>query len=359
MTTPYENTVSSSSIMDLLDNATSLKIINKDIDFPNKSSLIDPETRINEKFLIDLWQLFEDNSNQEAYGLMLGQNIKATSKGPLASLVSQCRTLKDAFSTFIQYSDWMNPSLKWIQIEHDDAFELVVSMKEGKNYPNAAIEKCMSSTISWANYLASDDIKPISASFEFSKRPYHALFNTIFGDNLHFSSSKNAIFFSKEIFEKKLIGYNPYLKNILEDKLIDTIVKNKIKNIKNAIINIDSISDLILRFLPEYRANSEFICRHLSISRQTLYRELKKENTNFQKILDDIRKNKSEELFLKTDHTIHEISRKLGYIEIRSFYSAFNRWHQISASKFRKEIREKRLKSKVKKSYERYGSTSL
>ena len=338
MTIPYENTVSSSSIMDLLDNANTLGIMRQEIVFPEKSQLVNPDERVNEQRLLDLWQFFEENTKKQAYGLMLGQNITPSSKGPLASLVNQCKTLKDAFATFIKYSDWMNPSLHWEQIEHEDTYELVLTIKEGKDYPHAAIEKSMSSTMSWAIFLLADDIKPLSAYFEFNQKSYHRLYHSIFGDKLHFSSGKNSLIFSKDIFEKKLGGYNPFLKNVLEDRLMETIVKTKIKNIKNIIINKETIRELISIFLPNNKATAESVCNHLSISRQTLFRELKKENTSFQKILDEVRKHQSKELLLNKEYDIQDICSKLGYIEIRSFYTAFRRWHNSSVSQFRKEL---------------------
>ncbi len=337
MTIPYENTVSSSSVLDLLDTTNSFSIISNDVKLPERDAFTNPETRINEQVIIDLWHLIDKESRVPSYGLIFGQHIHPSSKGLLGSLVSQCETLKDAFMTFIKYLDWMNPSESWQLIDDGQYIDLIFSVNSEKRYPIASVERGMSWIVSWARTLTGKDVTVIFASFVFTKPHYHELFKLNFGKNIIFSSSQNCIRFSKALFDQKLLSYNPYLKDILERKLKSFIAKSKRKNKLSGSIDKETVHDLILIFLPKNKATIDYICNYLSISRQTLFRQLKKENTNFKTLLDSTRKDLAIDLLNDKNNSIQRVSEMLGYAEVSSFYTAFVRWHNTSVSQYRKK----------------------
>jgi len=335
MTLAFDQTVSTSAVLDLIDAAYSLSIVGGDSQLPQRGQFSDPEGRVNEQVLIDIWQQLEKNTKIPCYGLMIGQHINPASKGLLASLVTQCETMRDAYNTFVKYLDWMSPSEEWQLRARDNEIELIFSLQPQKKYPVSAIERSMSAFVCWASFLSGEAVNVIRANFEFDKPDYHALFRVSFGQNIHFSSSKNSIIFCKTLLDKTLVSHNPYLKGLLEDKLTKNITQ--FSPLKKT-INKHIINDLVLILLPEHKATIEVVCSQLSISRQTLYRHLKKENTDFKSILDNARKSESVKLLSLTENTIQVVSEKLGYKEVSSFYTAFFRWYGLSVSQYRKTL---------------------
>ncbi len=335
MTLAFDKTVSTSAVLDLIDAAYSLSILGSDTQLPQRGLFTDPEGRVNEQVLIDIWRSLDQNTKIPCYGLMIGQHINPTSKGLLASLVSQCETMRDAFNTFVKYLDWMSPSEEWELNTCGDEIEVIFTLQASKKYPVSAIERSMSAFICWASFLSGEAVNVLSANFEFDKPDYHALFRASFGQNVHFSSSKNSISFCKTLLDKVLVSHNPYLKKMLEEKLAKNITQCDPLKIP---INKDIINDLVLTLLPKHKATIDVVCSQLSISRQTLYRHLKKDNTDFKSILDNARKSESVKLLALTDNTIQLVSEKLGYKEVSSFYTAFFRWYGMGVSQYRKAL---------------------
>jgi AraC-like DNA-binding protein len=72
----------------------------------------------------------------------------------------------------------------------------------------------------------------------------------------------------------------------------------------------------------------------LNISRQTLYRELKKQNTDFKSLFESIRKEQALLLLSSGKETIDSISLKLGYKDNSSFHKAFKRWYGQSPAMY-------------------------
>ena len=58
--------------------------------------------------------------------------------------------------------------------------------------------------------------------------------------------------------------------------------------------------------------------------------------TNYQKILDDVRKGLAIEYLLSTNLSVQEISELLGYSEVTNFRRAFLKWSNVSPYQYRK-----------------------
>lgn len=335
MTLAFDKTVSTSAVLDLIDAAYGLSIIASDAQLPDRSHFTNPESRVDEQVLIDIWQHLESNSKMPYYGLIIGQHINPNAKGLLASLVSQCETMREAFNTFVKYLSWMSPSEAWELTTKGDEIELIFTLEQTKNYPVSTIERSMSAFVCWARFLRGKPVPISRANFTFDKPEYHDFFTAIFGENIHFSSAKSSISFSHTLLDKVLVSHNPYLKGLLEGKLKQNIIEHESLKIP---INKKIVNDLVLTLLPEHKATIDEVCRRLCLSRQTLYRHLKKDETDFKSILDNARKLESIKLLSFTGNSIQLISDKLGYKEVSSFYTAFSRWYGVSVSQYRKTL---------------------
>ncbi|MDH5730710.1 MAG: helix-turn-helix transcriptional regulator [Gammaproteobacteria bacterium] len=69
------------------------------------------------------------------------------------------------------------------------------------------------------------------------------------------------------------------------------------------------------------------VATELNISRQTLYRRLKEEDTTFQELLEQIRKKMAADYLKTKNYSINEVAFLLGFSEASTFNRAFNRWY--------------------------------
>ena len=74
--------------------------------------------------------------------------------------------------------------------------------------------------------------------------------------------------------------------------------------------------------------------KKMNMSVRTLRRNLNKENSNFQKLLDEIRQQLAHE-YLASSMSIDRIAELLGYSEAANFSHAFKRWSGIPPSQYR------------------------
>ena len=82
----------------------------------------------------------------------------------------------------------------------------------------------------------------------------------------------------------------------------------------------------LLELLPSNQASVDAVAKKLFISRRTLQRRLKEEDTNFKDILSDVREGLALHYIKKSDLPYNQISFLLGYEDPNSFFRAFNSW---------------------------------
>ena len=329
------DTVSLAAAIDLIEICLAEGIITQqDLTALNLSSdlLMDPTTRIAEQDFIKLWNAIAQHENSHDIALTIGQTINPNAKGLLASWISQTHTLKEALNTFIQHISLMNPSESWQLSESQNVCTLTLTLNKEKAYPPQAIERSMSAIVAWAKILSGKPIEVIETHFNFSAPTYVNRFHDIFGETIHFNSEVNCIKFNNQSLELPVISSNALLKDIIEDK-----AKTALKSLNPSTSILDRVTLLIKSLINKQQAISvSIVSDKLGTSRQTLYRELKKHDTDFQSIFDATRKDAALSMLKLGEDSVDTISLKLGYKDNSSFYKAFKRWYGHSPIEYKR-----------------------
>ena len=75
----------------------------------------------------------------------------------------------------------------------------------------------------------------------------------------------------------------------------------------------------------------------LFISKRTLARRLKLENSSFQKIRDEIMSQQASSYLLESDMSVNTIAALLNYHDGSNFRRALKRWFKMSPDQYRKQ----------------------
>ena len=172
-------------------------------------------------------------------------------------------------------------------------------------------------------------IKPLKISTTFSEKDtsiqnYFGLNFTLDTSNtITFSNSDLQILFVSE--NTSILEYpEPELKKRLADLDIDDSYGKRVRNV-------------LVEILPRGEFSIEDITRALGISKRTLQRKLKGENTSFQQQLNATREMLAKNYLLTTSMTTDDIAFLLSYQETNSFLRAFNTWTGTSVQKYREQ----------------------
>ncbi len=328
-----DSSVSNATLFDLISTSLNLKLINHhDLDVLgiSLSSLRNLSERSPELHLINIWRLIEKRKHGAGVGVAIGSVINNESKGVLASWVSQTESIREALSVFINNVSLMGPSEKWFLNENGPDTQLTMIMDTDR-YPAIAIERSMSAMVIWGRALTGINYQIKRATFSFSAPDELDCFHDVFGLSLQFDSQENSLTIDSRFLDQRLVSGNVFLKEVIEGQAKQLLTKYQNKRSLSM-----SVKDVITKRLKSNSpVTSNDVAAALSMSRQSLHRKLKQENTTFTQLLDISRADLARELLRDQARNIAAISLELGYKDTSSFYKAFHRWFGMSPRQLR------------------------
>ncbi|TYC62493.1 AraC family transcriptional regulator [Marinobacter sp. BW6] len=300
----------------------------------NDFESVDPHVRIPESSLVALWQALEEAGKRPGIGLELGQTINPAAKGLLASWVSQASNLREALGIFIKNIELMNPSESWTLTERGGGCTLTFSLDQNKGYPDIAIERSMSAMAAWARALSNHNFPIREAGFIFSEPEYSEPFKSIFCEKLVFNADENYVRFDSALLNLPIVSSSELLKMLIEKQARQSLQALQ----KSTPIEQKVQAHIRERFASGKAVTISTVCSDLAMSRQTLYRQLKQQGTDFQSLVEAVRKREALVL-IKAGSDSSAISLSLGYKDTSSFYKAFKRWFGTTPKAYVAEIK--------------------
>ena len=111
----------------------------------------------------------------------------------------------------------------------------------------------------------------------------------------------------------------------------------------NSALNQDlPLQQQIVKFIHErqdYQLSIDRLALAIAMSVSTLKRRLNREDSHFQKLLDQARMERAVDLLEHSDMPIGDIAHSMGYTSAAAFSRAFKKWLGISARTYRQRIR--------------------
>ncbi|MDX2320521.1 MAG: AraC family transcriptional regulator [Moritella sp.] len=153
------------------------------------------------------------------------------------------------------------------------------------------------------------------------KPDYGEDYFSLLTNSVRFNTEHNEVHFPKEWLDRAVV--TEYEVDC-DESLIDICNKNLVLA-EQSINTVERIKDS-LRQASGQMPNLEDVAESYHQSTRSLQRALKVEGYSFRQLIEDIRKERSQHLLLKTQMTIVEIALELGYNDPPNFTRAFKQW---------------------------------
>jgi len=194
----------------------------------------------------------------------------------------------------------------------------------------AFIEYCMGNYFSIANTLAgSQSFKAMSVQFRHGPRAslkhYQQLLNA---EEILFAQAEDKIVVRRSWLEQPLPGSDGREKQLL------------LSQARKRLVEIDhgnAVSDQLLRVLREHDLNlpQARCAEELNLSVSTLKRRLQQENTSFQRLQEQARLIRAQQLLTDSELSIEQVGKLSGFSNASAFSRAFRRYFQLTPQQFR------------------------
>jgi len=166
--------------------------------------------------------------------------------------------------------------------------------------------------------------------FDYSEPEHSADYKHLFNCPIHFDQPDTRLVFNRKYLQLPIIQDEPALKEFLKASPANLMAKPDDSNTYTARIRAILGQDLS-QPLPDF----ELVASKVNVSPHTLRRRLKDENTSFQEIKDQMRRDTAIYFLGRQDFSINEIAFKVGFTESSTFHRAFKKWTGLTPGKYR------------------------
>jgi len=293
------------------------------------SLLQDPRPVISTSQWFALWRALEELNNDPALGLKMGSVVPADHYDPVFIAGLCAASFREAINNVARYKQqFCSEDLRIF--ERDGLWHIDVEWAASQEpTPALLLDGMFASYMILGQRGSGQALFPEQVRFV-RKAEHRALFETFFHCPVEFEAETNVISFSRQTMETPFLTFNPDMLALLIPQL-ETQLKGALAQQTLS----SQVKALLQTRLPRKQPMMQDIARELNISPRTLQRQLAKERTGFQQLLDSAR-NEMAQSYLQTQSLdLSEIAYLLGYEEASSFHRAFYQWEGISPGQWR------------------------
>jgi len=282
------------------------------------------DARIDVERQITFLNLVAQSLRDEFLGIRLATPIDLRELGLLYYVMASSETLGDALRRVSRYSTLQNEG---VHITYREGKDLSVSFEYfgvARQADRHQIEFFVTLVLRICRELTGLDLTPsrIRLVHHRARLPPTPTIGKLFGGDVRFDCRVDDITFPKSVARAPVLRADPYL-NLLTVRYCDEALAQRPHRSTAWRLKVENA---MAPLLPHGRPQIEEISKRLGVSPRTLARRLASEKTNFNAVLDTLRRDLAERYLQERNVPISEVAWLLGYQEPSAFNHAFRRW---------------------------------
>lgn len=285
--------------------------------------------------LTDFFAMAQKQSGNEDIGLLAYHSAHPGHLGVLGYAIMSCPTLHDALARIAEHHALIGTGFSMFLDVHTATLKIAGLSTSSRNtpLPRAFIDAVAAITLGLLHWLApTARIQPIQAEFTYREPADTQHLERLFGSNLKFSSTLNALTFERCDGELPVATFDPSLQQIHDEYL-----RRRQQELHSGVVTA-RVRHAILQHLHQGRSLAlEHVAQCIDMSGHQLTRALEKEGQRFQKVLDQVRQQHSRHLLLNTNLSLKQVAYRIGFKNQSAFNKACERWFALSPGSYRIE----------------------
>lgn len=277
-----------------------------------------------------LWMLAAQRSGQPFVALSRAAVDNPTSFDLLAYAMMSCQNLAEAVVRLVQYCAVVSDAvdLRVTAISEGCRIE-VTPMEPPIPGRSLRLDYTIVTFLAFCRWVTSRKIAPLGVELSYPAPTDLTQHQTAFGCPLRFNAPQHALLLRKADLQLPLPTANAVL-----SRLHDRAVQDYVSSLQSTGIAARMAAVLVRRIGtgPLLRRD---VARDLCLSDRTLQRRLTEADTSFQKELDALRRQLTENYLRDPAVPLADIATLLGFTEASTYYRACQRWFQLSPKQVR------------------------
>jgi AraC-like DNA-binding protein len=276
------------------------------------------------------------DSRDPCFGLNASRLIQMDTFDILGYIALNCANLKEAMEQVIAYEsvNGTNGVTEIIPLED----QVLIRWKSSADDPliqRHSEENVIASWFRYAQQIVNIDDHPREVWFTHSapKIENLSIYESTFHCPVRFDQKFSGLLISAEQLDTPFPQANRDMLKLLQQQAEQLLQQQEITNGHTK--TTAEVCNLIRLTINNSIPSKNLIAEHLGISSRTLQRQLESEGQSYKQLLQMIRQEMAEYYLKNSTMSIDSISRKVGFVDARSFQRSFKQWTGNTPGNFR------------------------
>jgi AraC-like DNA-binding protein len=285
-----------------------------------------PDQQISGSLHHAVWREVVRQTGDENFGLHLGEAFNLAAFGIVGYVLLNCQTLGEALERLSRYTCLFSQGAQiHLSVSDGMAFCDCIVVENLKNYlleePRYAIDSTFASLLTATTELTGKSLRLSGVWFQYPSPVHPSEYDRIFQTEPRFSMPMNRLIFDANSLKWSILSKNANLLPLFEQH-----AETMLEQMNRADSYTQQVVQALVKHLKGELPTIDAIARQLAISVRQLQRELQTEETSFQQLLDETRRELALRYLKQPNTPIHDIAFLLGFSEPSAFHRAFKRW---------------------------------
>jgi AraC-like DNA-binding protein len=255
-------------------------------------------------------------------GLRVGRDQSPTQWGILGYAIMCCRNLRHMMAMVIKYHRIAASMAEfYFREEGEHAYLEVRPPVALHDALSTMVEEHLSAVLSGMRMLTGKrELSPVEVRLSYAQPAHAALYREVFGCPVHFSRPSCTL-----VFERKVMDLPIKSSSFLSSQMAERICAMQLKRQYAEHDVVHRVRYLLLEHTSTF-PDAEAVAAILHMTSRTLRNRLHAQDTSFQAILDDVRRQLAMNYLEQTELTLDEICGLVGFNDASNFRRAFRKW---------------------------------
>lgn len=299
------------------------------------NALSDGDAYLSYRRVIQLVERSAKALNAPDLGLRMAERTGVSMLGPLSVAMYNSETVRDAVTVARRFFHFHNPAVEFALARYDSESDLIsldVRMRRAPHHPQT-YERGVATLHSFLTAVCGPAYKPKEVRFQHAALSPLPRYRAVFGVAPMFGAAASGVVVTRRFVDAPLIGANAQLRKIAEHFL---------ESVAPAATADDALAPrariIVARLMRLGDCTQDDLARAFGLHERTLQRRLKLEDTSFEDIRDDVRRELAQNYLAQRGIPLAHIAEMLGYAEPSAFTRASQRWFGQAPRDVRKRM---------------------
>lgn len=289
-----------------------------------------PDQRLSAERHYQLWSYAERATGDPAVGLHAGEVVDPERMGLVGHVFFNCDTLGEAVTQYVRLHRLINEAVRLSLEQTGDQVLLTWRADSAAHYCRQDMDRTLSAALSRTRHFIHPEFAIDWAELAHPEPNYAREYQRILGCPVTFEAPATRVAFHCDYLSHPIPRRSPYVYSAVLKQVNSVLARLQTRRAFSR-----KVRRLISRQMATERIDADSLAKQCHMSRQTLYRRLKREGLGFHELVEQVRKDKALRYVAGDRYALGEIAFLLGFSELSAFSRAFKRWTGVGPAQYR------------------------